>query len=613
MLGEATFFDERVVALVVLGVTKHPGSGIRAGHVHYSMNRASLWILLGSLAVLMGLSVHLAITRIYQVDECSELTVARILATGQAKTYSGSIGLLQFPLSWAVQGATRSADFYLSARLVMVGIFWLNLLLIAIATGERFLSRRGLAALLGAATLAPLWDYGFEVRHDNLLLTGLLLIWCVVRVRPQGPPSYLVAGALAVALQFAAHKAFVYVIPLSLGILVFPPPGHQASRWKLAVFWAVGAGGMLLALRLVYGAYGATGLWDVHRRNLQFVSNVATGGDRFGPGIALGRLLGQTPLLLTLVVSALVAVVVDLRRRGRSALTWDGSVPEALLFAVAFAALIVNPTPFPYNLVLWVPFAFLFAFRHALVVFRGIRDTPALLPAVGTVLVFVHLAPFCVATRRHWDWPNSRQTCLMRLAEDLTDPAKDAVFDGIGMVLTRPIIHPESLLHSLTFESMIKGSGPQVRDMLAARPAAVVIPNYRTDWLPPADHDAIRERYVALADDFWVLGKVLPAGGGGFQIFYPGRYRISSLRGSDLAVDCPGSSGRFLAASDEASFTATLDGVPVPSRPVELTVGRHWIESKPDCQPAVVWVGPKRERVGRLSQSDHRALFANWY
>ena len=578
-----------------------------------SMRRASIWILLGSVALLLGLSVHLAITRIYQVDECMELIVARIVASGQANTYIAPIGLLQFPLSWAAHGAIRSVDYFVSGRLVMVGIFWLNLVLMALATGERLLSRRGLIALLGAATLAPLWDYGFEMRHDNLMLTGLLLAWCVVRVYPKGPPSYFIAGALAVALQFTAYKAFVYAIPLSLAILVFPSPGHKAPRWKLTLFWAVGAFAMLLALRLFYGAYGAIGLWDSHRNSLQFVSKVATGGDRFGPGIALGRLLGQTPLLLTLVASAVVAVVVDLWRRGRAALAWDGSLPEALLLAVAFAALLVNPTPFPYNLLHLVPYAYLFAFRHASVVYREIRDDRALISVAGAVLVFVHLAPFCVATRRHWDWSNSRQTCLMRLAEDLTDPTKDPVFDGVGIVLTRPLIDPRSLLHSLYSQSMLKGFGPQVRDFLAARPAAVVIPNYRTDWLPAADHDAIREMYVAVADDFWVLGKVLPAGGGTFQIFHPGRYRISSLQGSDLAAEDSGSSARLTAQSDEASFTATLDGAPVSSRPVELTVGEHRIECKAGCQPAVVWVGPKLNRVGRLSQSDHRLLFVNWY
>jgi hypothetical protein len=370
---------------------------------------------------------------------------------------------------------------------------------------------------------------------------------------------------------------------------------------------------MFVVLRLIYGAYGAMGLWDVHRRNFQFVSKVATGGDRFGPGIALGRLLGQTPLLLALVASAFVALAVDLRRRGKSGLSWDGSVPEALLLSGAFAVLVANPTPFTYNLLHLVPYAYLFAFRHASVILRETRDSPALIPVVGTVLVFVHLVPFCVATQRNWERPNFRQTCLMRLAEDLTDPTKDPVFDGVGMVLTRPTIDPRSLIHSLYFESLVKGSGPQVRDMLAARPAAVVIPNYRTDWLPPEDQTAIRERYVPVADDFWVLGKVLPAGGGTFQIFHPGRYRISSLQESDLAETCRMSAAQSPVRLDEASFTATLDGAPVTSRPVKLTVGEHRIECKAGCQPAVVWVGPKLDRVGRLSQSDHRALFINWY
>ena len=117
------------------------------------MKRASIWILLGGLAALMGFSVYLAATRVYQVDECMEIIVARVLASGERKTFQGSIGLLQFPLACAVRGATRAVDFYVAGRLVMVGIFWLNLALIALATGERLLSRRGLIALLGAATL----------------------------------------------------------------------------------------------------------------------------------------------------------------------------------------------------------------------------------------------------------------------------------------------------------------------------------------------------------------------------------------------------------------------------------------------------------------------------
>jgi hypothetical protein len=201
----------------------------------------------------------------------------------------------------------------------------------------------------------------------------------------------------------------------------------------------------------------------------------------------------------------------------------------------------------------------------------------------------------------------------MNLAEGLTDEAKDPVYDGIGLVPTRPSIHFQGFLHSLSIQQ-VHEPGHRVRDMLAARPAAVFIPSYRTDWLPEEDHAFVRERYVPLADDFWVLGKVLPAGGSTFEIVHPGRYRISSLRESDLAETCFGGAERLHSqSSDTGGFAGRVDGAPVSSRPVELTRGTHRFDGKADCQAAVVWVGPKRDRIGRLSQSDHRSLFVNWY
>ena len=67
----------------------------------------------------------------------------------------------------------------------------------------------------------------------------------------------------------------------------------------------------------------------------------------------------------------------------------------------------------------------------------------------------------------------------MALAEDMTDPQSDPVYDGVGMVPTRRSIHYHWFLHSLNIQSFINGQEMPVRDMLAANPAAVVIPNYR--------------------------------------------------------------------------------------------------------------------------------------
>lgn len=576
------------------------------------MKRLLVAALLGALVVLVYFSIQLAMHRIYQVDECGNVYAARMLATGQAKGGLG-VDLLQLLLSRVMRGATSAGELFASARCIMLEIFWLNIVLIAVATGERLFSLGGLAALAGAATLAPLWDYGIEARHDNLVLTGVLLMWCALRVRPAGWQSYFAAGAIAVMLQFAAFKAFVYTIPLALGFLAFPPPGHKTARWKLAASEALGAVGMFL---LMYVVYRAAGIWGGYTQGVRGASQLTVGGvlHRFGPGLALERLLHQTPLLLALVASALAAMAVELCRRGKAALNWDGCLPEIYLLLISLAALCINPNPYPYNLVNVVPFAYLLAFRHGAEFLRAQPNWPAaLVPIVGGLIVFAHAVPFGQATRRHWDRPNTRQEILMLRAEQETDPAKDPVFDGIGMVPTRRAIDERAFLHGQNMEAYLKGSGPQVRDLLAEHPAAVFIPNYRTDWLPEADHAFMRERYVALADDFWVLGKVLPAGGGSFEIVHPGRYRIATLQASDLAGTYTQDLKGMLARPEEGKVAGRLDGAALTDQVVEFATGAHRLECEADCQPTVVWVGPRLKRPEKLNQADHQFLFANWY
>jgi hypothetical protein len=575
------------------------------------MKRALTLVLLVVLAGLIWFSHRLAGLRIYHADECQNVSMARIIATGQTKAFYAEAGLFQTGvLGWLARGATRSVDILVPARFVMLELFWLNLVLMALATGERLLSRRGLIALVGAATLAPLWDFGFEIRPDNLLLCGVLLMWCVVRVRPKGLQPFLIAGALTMGLQFVAFESAAFTLAISAAILAFPAPGQRAPRWKLALAWATGAIGIFALIRV---AYGAAGWWDVYMAEVKRVLGDVSGGNRAGLGEALRRLLIQTPLLLAFLTAALVGVAVDLRCRGKAAATWDGSLPEALLFLGALVVLLLNPAPEPYNLLHLVPYGFLLAFRYGSGVIEEVWSRIALRPVLVALLVFAHLVPFGVATRRHLRWTNYDQEARTRLAEELTDPARDAVYDGIGLVPTRPSIHFCWLLPDGNRRSLAEEQGLRVRDMLAARPAAVVIPNYRTDRLPEEDHAFIRERYVSLTDDFWVLGKVLPAGGGTFEVVHPGRFRVSSLEGSDLAGTYPDGVAGLMAPVVEGSLIGALDGVPLSKRPVELTVGTHRIETKPDCQAAVVWMGPRKERIGRLGGSDHRFLFVRWY
>jgi hypothetical protein len=555
--------------------------------------------------------------RIYQVDECQNVYMARIFASGHASEFFTNASLfLLGPLSWITRTGSQSKEIFSAARLLFLGIFWLNLLLLAAIASGRLASCRGLIALVFAATLAPLWDYGFEIRHDNVMLTGVMLTWWAVRTRLMGLRSYVLAGFIAVTLLFIAFKSAIYVLPLSFAILTFPPSLRGNLRWRLALGWA---GGALLAGCLIRLCYGRGGGWETYLSLFHGVARDSTGATAGATESArwatltLGRLLGQTPLLLALTTAAFCAVVVGLWRYGRAAFNWETNLPEALLVAGSLGALMVNPTPYPYNLLNVVPYAFIFSFRYLAGIWNDLWGRAHLRPLVAAVLVFANFVPFGLATRRHLDFPNFRQEKLMTLAENLTDPKLDAVYDGIGMIPTRSTINFHWYLHGLNIQSFINKPGSHVRDMLAARPAAVLIPSYRTDWLPEADHEFIRQHYVSLADDFWVLGKMLPPGGGTFEVIHAGRYRISSAEGSDLAGTYPEGMQGLLTPEEEGLLNGTIDGAPISNRPVLLMAGPHRIECSPERQPAVVWIGPKLERVHRLGPSDHGSLFVNWY
>jgi len=575
------------------------------------VSRAFTAVTVAILAMLIWFSLRLAAMRIFQVDECGNVVVARILANGQARTTLGAIDLFQIPLALLAKGASRSIDIFVSARFVMVELFWLNILLMTLATGERLRSKGGLIAFAGAATLAPLWDYGFEIRHDNLLLTGILLMWCCIRLRPPSVHAYFITGALSVALQFIAFKAFVYTIPISAALLICPPPGTTTQGWKLAAGWVIGAVLTLGAVRWIYGAWG---IWEIFTQGARWLTGVSTSGQhRFAPWLTLARLLGQAPLLLAFCAAGVIALASQFTRRRIVALSWEGTLPEFLLLTIALLALAINPTPYPYNLLLVVPYAYLFAFRYARTLSGEFRLQGALAPLAASLLLFGHLAPFGMATVRHVEFSNGRQEGLMRMAENLTDPVRDPVYDGTGLVPTRRIVDPRAFLHSLTIAALSDGSGPRFRELMASNPPAVVIPSYRTDGLPEKEWNYVDNHYVSLADDFRVLGKVLPPGGGEFEVIHAGRYRISTLEGSDLAGTYPEGMKGLMTPENPGKLSGQLDGIDCTNETVELTVGTHHLNCDSDTQPAIVWVGPRLKRIHRFASGDHQQLFVNWY
>jgi len=200
----------------------------------------------------------------------------------------------------------------------------------------------------------------------------------------------------------------------------------------------------------------------------------------------------------------------------------------------------------------------------------------------------------------------------MDVAEELVDPRKDSIYDGVFMVTTCPV-DPRWFLHSFNIESFLGRSGLHVRDLLAENPPSIVIPNYRTAWLSEADQEFIRQRYLPLADDFWVLGKVLPSSGGEFEIYHAGRYHIAPEAESNLAITNVGKQNLVGRVGPQVPFKAVLDGQPLTNRTVELSVGRHRLETTAEFTPAVVWAGPRLEQAPPLEPGRPERLFVNWY
>lgn len=545
---------------------------------------------LGLLALLGLFSLYLGWNRIFQVDEVQYACVARFLADGRRSFIQGVPTILVGPLTWIAGAASGAAQVLQFLRLPFVALMWVNATLLVKGGGFRLRSREGLLVLLLASTLAPMWDYGFEIRHDVVLVAGVLALFRTVRSEGLDPMGRaLVEGALAALLQFIAFKAFMYTLPLlALGFITQRP--DSPSAWAKRVAWLVlGMALGLLGGRLVHGLAGTWGLyWNSQMHSAATSVDV----ERFQPWASLRRLLEEAPLLACVGLAALMYPPWEARRGGLRGWMRAPWFPEWAFALVCLLMFLANPTPFPYNLIHLCPALFLLALR-----FRE-PFLAALVPGRRILLasaIALHAIPWGVATWRHVDMDNERQRQIIGLAEALTDPAIHRVFDGSGLVSTRMPIGEHWHIHTFTIRNWSDGTWTPVRTLLERNPTPVVLPNYRTDWLPKADKEFINSHYVALAEDIMVLGCIRPGETFEWKVLAEGRYSVTLL-------GVPQGGARSLA----------IDGRPAQEGIQVLSRGSHTFGGPAGSGVQVVWVGPNLQSLPFASRAPH-PLFVNWY
>ncbi len=552
------------------------------------------WICLFALASLVFFSFYLGLNRIIQVDEALNVMMARLIATRQSGQFFTAAPLMLLgPLTWIAGSMQRSADIFSAFRCIFVALMWVNVLLMARATGVRLKSLKGLIVVLLAATLAPLWDYGFEIRHDVPLLTGVLGLWLVVRPPSKPWPGRMAAaGLLTGLLQFVAFKAFLYSVPMLLIALVLGSEGWKKPRLREIGELLLGIMAGLAVGRLLHGLAGTWGIyWNDF---LDARNNAVNEVERFSPWNTLMRLPSQSPLFTAGGLAALgLPFLLDPKPTWKT-VSGEPWFPEWLFAVLCVALFLINPTPFPYNLIHLVPAVFIAVVRFS----DTIIETLASLPAPGrwflaATALLAHGLPWINATTRHLEMDNQRQVQVMDLAEALTDPAKHRVLDGSGLVPTRYPAGRQWIIHSFTIRRLTDGTWPSVRQLITENEIPVILPSYRTSWLPEEDWKVIRANYLPLAEDFMVLGTI---GQGGTHAWTPlaeGRYTV-------------------LLDGDASSQELKIDGREVHAGTMVLSRAPHSFEFNPKAKLVVIWMGPSIANPPRLAPAPH-PLFVNWY
>jgi len=281
--------------------------------------------------------------------------------------------------------------------------------------------------------------------------------------------------------------------------------------------------GILAGCALVALAFGASGMLGEYCRQLRHFANFSS-----SPPYRLSAL----PLLTFSIERApvhagfvLLGVLAALWRALQREPLNEASVPLAACL-LSGGSLLVNPTPFPYNLT-WLTPAWL------LMAAFGLSQSVRIVTRIGQGALPLALAAGLLSLwffwrceqdpyyRRPWDG----QLRVVAAAEALTGPA-DPVLDLCGLVLTRPPVAKDWNFHSLYMPAYHAGQRESVRRIIERVWPPVAISVYRWSFLERADWLAFRRNYLRFSQDVWLLGRVLGPGSGTVQIPRGGRYQV---------------------------------------------------------------------------------------
>ena len=380
-------------------------------------------------------------------------------------------------------------------------------------------------------------ERAFMVRPEPLATVFALgALWVATR-RHQTFWLCFAAGLISGLAFLATQKAVYFNLALGLALL---GDGFVRRSFKEAVLsglvlvigWAV----VVLAYGLFFALYGAEFTAVLRQVFLgPTAQNAIAGHESYGGlrWLILQTLIRNTALYVLCVMGWGLALAGLARLSGpeRRALIFSGVI-SVLVFA--------HPAPWPYNLIMAIPFLGLWSTALP----RFVRKGPAAISALFAGVVAIVLA-FSFARNVHYlDHDNRFQNETVRLAETLLGP-DDAYADGTGMVVTRrqagsrwrgQVISWDRLGIGGILADARRGDVSRIEKVFAGSPKVWIL-SYRTAALESVLEPYFRSSYVPISSNVLISGvKLVPGEETLFQNRWKGSYRLYRADGRPAAA-----------------------------------------------------------------------------
>jgi len=462
------------------------------------------------------------------VDELSALYSIQLgAAFGHGEYASIELGsvLLRPLASWLGTSQRLFVGFRVLELTLLLALCW------SIAHVQRSLpSALGRASVfLGAVCFGPLWRHGFELRHDMFVAwLVVLLAWAAERARLGRLDRWAASatGFGVIVAQANSSKAFTLWLPGLALCALLAARGEKPWLSRVSAIGARFLPGMLLGCALLAGVLGSAGMLGEYWQQLRhFAIFSAAPPYRLSALPLLTFAIQRAPVHAAFVLIGILAAARHWLTREPNAEAW---VPLGAC-ALSLLSILLNPTPFPYNLT-WLTPAWLLLAAYGLgqsfkliARARQHRALPALF-ALGIGVLSLLCFWNCEQDpyyRKRWD----AQLRVVASAEALTSPS-DPVLDLCGLVVSRPPVAKDWIVHSLYMPAYHAGQRETVRQIIERVWPPVAITVYRWSFLDRSDFLALRRNYVRFSDDVWTLGRTLGPSDTRFEIQRAGRYRV---------------------------------------------------------------------------------------